>query len=412
MNTKATNTEDAYEKFLVEYPEGSLSDSVRQLLWDVAFSNANSINTIEALSSVIKKYPDAPQVEATKNALWQKEWKSTLEMNSRNSFVLFSENYPNAPQVKDALKKIEEIDWNETVAAGNTESYENFISNYPNSTKINEADSIVKYLRRIDELNDIVNQARESIGKYQISETKDLINNIENNDPRTFLLFKDSISKIISIVEPMLNNTLGKFRFFKNGVEGYYVFGIDKDENTLYFIFQSFVNGKVLPNTINEETGISGYFKFGTKPGQLFLDWNTSNEVNDKNFMKNLNTMNISKLGNDVTLKLFNGTIYKKISDDFEAEIESEIKPAQPKNKAKKYVWFCGEQYEEGTNFSSALPDEWEMRANLYCLKNYREGASNIYYSGFNNNGILVTVEGELTGSKHIVLFLCDGSLY
>jgi hypothetical protein len=45
-------------------------------------------------------------------------------------------------------------------------------------------------------------------------------------------------------------------------------------------------------------------------------------------------------------------------------------------------------------------------------MENYREGASSVYYSGYNNAGILVTAVGELTGKKHIILFMCDGSMY
>jgi hypothetical protein len=108
---------------------------------------------------------------------------------------------------------------------------------------------------------------------------------------------------------------------------------------------------------------------------------------------------------NEQTLMLSNGTIYKKGKSELTPSSENEAAP-------KKYVMFCGEEYEEGTDFRNSLPDGWQDRAGYYCMENYREAASNVYYSGFNNDGILVTAVGELTGKKHIVLFLCDGSLY
>lgn len=124
---------------------------------------------------------------------------------------------------------------------------------------------------------------------------------------------------------------------------------------------------------------------------------------------------------NEKTLTLSNGTVYKKSEKTAAATTQqttsaaksanataSETKPAKP----KKYVMFCGQQYEAGTNFRSSLPDDYQERAGYYCLKNYHEGASSVYYSGFNNAGILVTAVGEQTGERHIILFMCNGSLY
>jgi hypothetical protein len=119
------------------------------------------------------------------------------------------------------------------------------------------------------------------------------------------------------------------------------------------------------------------------------------------------------------TLKISNGTIYKKIEvntkntneDDVKSSITTTTK-SENKSKPKKYVMFCGQEYEAGTNFRSSLPGDYQERAGFYCMKNYREGASSVYYSGFNNAGILVTAIGEVTGENHIILFMCNGSLY
>jgi hypothetical protein len=119
------------------------------------------------------------------------------------------------------------------------------------------------------------------------------------------------------------------------------------------------------------------------------------------------------------TLKISNGTIYKRKeantkNTNRDVVKSSTIKSTKSKNqsKPKNYVMFCGEQYEAGTNFRNSLPNDYQQRAGFYCMKNYREAASSVYYSGFNNAGILVTAVGELTGKDHIILFMCDGSIY
>ncbi len=114
---------------------------------------------------------------------------------------------------------------------------------------------------------------------------------------------------------------------------------------------------------------------------------------------------------NDKTVAIANGTVYKLQTEKSVDKVNDEVdRPA--KTKQKKYVMFCGQEYEQGTNFRSSLPSDYQERAGYYCLQNYKEGASSVYYSGFNNAGILVTAVGEMTGERHIILFMCNGSLY
>jgi hypothetical protein len=113
---------------------------------------------------------------------------------------------------------------------------------------------------------------------------------------------------------------------------------------------------------------------------------------------------------NEQTLMISNGTIYKKGKSEVTPSSENEAVPK--KATPKKYVMFCGEEFEEWQIDDDLLPGDWQNRAGNYCLRNYGEGASSVYFSGFNNAGILVTAVGEQTGEKHIILFLCDGSLY
>jgi hypothetical protein len=123
---------------------------------------------------------------------------------------------------------------------------------------------------------------------------------------------------------------------------------------------------------------------------------------------------------NNKTLKIVNGTIYKKVEANAKKSTNKEdpkassekLTGANKQSSTKKYVMFCGQEYEAGTNFRNSLPSDYEERAGSYCLKNYHEGAESVYYSGFNKDGILVTAVGESSGEKHIILFLCNGSLY
>jgi hypothetical protein len=125
-----------------------------------------------------------------------------------------------------------------------------------------------------------------------------------------------------------------------------------------------------------------------------------------------MSTVTISLLQSKPILKLKNGTIYKKLSNHYESDIVSTIKPPAKTSTKKTYINMCGENYESGTDFSSFLPDGWEDRIGYYCLKNYREGASSVWVSGANSNGILIKATGEVSGDTYTILYTCDGDLY
>jgi hypothetical protein len=206
-----------------------------------------------------------------------------------------------------------------------------------------------------------------------------------------------NISRLLTALEEkkkLLKNIMGTYVFNNSGVSVEITLMNNKSAS-----LKAMLNGQQI-NGVNSK----GVYSL-MNDSSLKVDW----------LVPELNKTMSELLYNDLykTLSLTNGNVYKRKSNNDSRKIRSETatnvtKVAKPKN----YVTFCGEQYEEGTKFRKFLPNDYEERAGFYCLKNYREGASSVYYSGFNKAGILVTAVGESTGEKHIILFMCNGGMY
>jgi hypothetical protein len=206
-----------------------------------------------------------------------------------------------------------------------------------------------------------------------------------------------NISRLLTALEEkkkLLKNIMGTYVFNNSGVSVEITLMNNKSAS-----LKAMLNGQQI-NGVNSKGAYSLM-----NDSSLKVEW----------LVPELNKTMSELLYNDLykTLSLTNGNVYKRKSNNDSKKIRSETatnvtKVAKPKN----YVTFCGEQYEEGTKFRKFLPNDYEERAGFYCLKNYREGASSVYYSGFNKAGILVTAVGESTGEKHIILFMCNGGMY
>jgi len=113
------------------------------------------------------------------------------------------------------------------------------------------------------------------------------------------------------------------------------------------------------------------------------------------------------------TVKISNGTLYKKLNpNSIRNSIGTIVTSRTP--KAKRFVMFCGEQYEyyEGINFRNRIPPGSQDRIGYASFRMYKEGLDDLNYVGFNNDGILFEGTGNISGKKHTFLLMCDGTIY
>lgn len=179
------------------------------------------------------------------------------------------------------------------------------------------------------------------------------------------------------------------------GIKGVII--LKSENNSMYHCeIQMYLNNEVVAGF-----PIEGTYVF--KPSnELEFTW----EVPELN--KTMSTMTIVYLPKKQILRLSDGTDYIKKS------VKQTYTVNKPQVVEKNYINLCGNNWEESEIKSNLykLAPNYENRAGFYCVKNYHERVSRVYYSGANESGILMTAIGEVTGKKYTILFTCDGGLY
>jgi outer membrane protein assembly factor BamD (BamD/ComL family) len=400
------NSEEKYLEYLKDYSQYPYADSAKVLLWNVAYSNVSETNTIEAFERFLKKYTEAPQVNLVKIKLWDLAWKKTLEKNNKSGYTAFVKEYPEATQVADAKSIIEEIEWKETQTDGTISSYEFFINKYP-SSKFNEtAETILKQLKQTKFLQDAIENAKDDVAKLHFSHALEMLNNIDSTAPSEYLVTKDSLLSRIAYLKPLVKSTFGRYFVNIKGVEIIMVFGAYGSDSTLFCKLKSFSKGVPI-NGVESD----GSFEFENAGGVLNVTWEL------ENLNSTMSNITVLRNQNKSSLKLVNGTIYKKLSDDYESEIESTVKvavkPSAPSDApAKKIVcqstWKTIRDLED---ILKSISDEWESYVEREVRSEYQEFTENIQITGANNRGIYITATGNSTGATFKILWTCNGTV-
>ena len=407
IEAKEKNSEDGYLLFLKDFALPPYTDSAKFDLWEFAFRQASSIGTKAAYERYNKSYPKSPRVKDAKQRMADSDWNEIKSRTNRSDFVNFIWAYPEATQLNEAKKTLEGIDWKEASSLGTIDSYDSFLRVYPESVHKKDANERLQSLRQRNTFEDAIEGAIYQLYKFQLTDAESTLYGMDIEAPKDIMDNRDSLLARIKFLRPLLKQIPGKYIVNSSGVELILLFGVKDDygDSTLYCKLKGFSKGVPIRGIETE-----GTYDFDKASGQLVANWDRD-EFN--NTMSRLTVMNQQ---GKTALKLQNGTVYRKLSNDYNSDIESTVKvTAKSKSTISSkttYITVCGSRYENGTNFSSMLPSGWENRVGFYCLKNYHESLSTVYVSGAVNNGILIKATGEVTGSTYTILYTCSGELF
>lgn len=107
--TRATNTIEAYEDFLRQYPKSEFSSEARLLLEQLCYKQAKSKNTIEAYEDFIKRFPDGKFAGEARLLLEPLCFKNTKSQNTILAHREFLKKFPDSKfydEVKHSLKTL------------------------------------------------------------------------------------------------------------------------------------------------------------------------------------------------------------------------------------------------------------------------------------------------------------------
>jgi hypothetical protein len=405
---KYVNTEDAYQLYLDTYSMALYTDSAKSLLWEAAFKDVTEKNIRSAYLNYTEKYPYSPRIPEVKKVLMSLDWMDTKFRNAKAEYLKFIYAYPDSEHVPEANAILEKIEWNESQELGTIDAYQNFINLYPHSTHFKEADSTIYILKRRVEYDRMQIEATEKLSELRIYEAEKILSNIDSMAPLNYLHVKDSMNARIKYLKSMLKQSLGRYLHNTSGVEVIIVLGVDENDSSLYCKLKGFSNGVEI-NGVESD----GSFQYGLSSGILEVNW----EVNE--FNKTMSQITIITLQGKPALKLANGTVYKKISNDYSADIKSTVTSSsktsssqQNKPSSKKIV--CNSTWNsiaELTNLLQEITYEWKETVEETIRSKYREFIDYVNVTGANSQGILLEAQGNVTGIKYKVLWTCNGSI-
>lgn len=100
---KQTNTIEAYNTFVLQYPDAAEVQEAIERRNKLAFDAAEAANTLEAYKSYIEAYPDAKQANKAWQYIYRIEYNNVLNINTEDAFRSYAGSYPKSPYSSDAL---------------------------------------------------------------------------------------------------------------------------------------------------------------------------------------------------------------------------------------------------------------------------------------------------------------------
>jgi hypothetical protein len=140
--SKNANSEEAYQKFLRQFPTSIQKDRAIELRDEVAFLNALKANTYFAFEGYLKKYPQSARRKDATQRYDQLLFENKTKDKKLRSYESFAEEFPQSPFWEDAVKNIFQI----KTSSGLPQDFNNFISKYSLSKYVTQARDILQYL--------------------------------------------------------------------------------------------------------------------------------------------------------------------------------------------------------------------------------------------------------------------------
>lgn len=139
QEAKATNTLEAYERFLFLYPNATeAADAIVQR--DVMeFETVREKDIIFVYNEFIARHPKSALIEEAIKIRDLKSYELVANTADLADLDFFIANYPTAPQVEDALQARYKLAFNLAVKANTIEGYQYFIEHNPLTKYIPEA---------------------------------------------------------------------------------------------------------------------------------------------------------------------------------------------------------------------------------------------------------------------------------
>ena len=144
---KASNTVEAYDGFLISFPNSKSTNTCRNYRNDLAYKLATAAGTVDALDEYIMTYPDAENIKDVTKARDQLATTQALKANTEEALVNFLRRYPTAIQAPQIQQRLNALAFENVKSANTIDGYQSYISKYPESVFVMQAKEKLEFLQ-------------------------------------------------------------------------------------------------------------------------------------------------------------------------------------------------------------------------------------------------------------------------
>jgi hypothetical protein len=136
---KAKNTVEAYDAFLLAFPNSTSATVCRNYRNDRAYELAKQEGTVEALDRYLTTYPDAENAAEVTKVRDLAATNETLKANTEEAMENFLQRYPNAIQAPQIQQRLNAVAFENAKAANTVDAFREYIARFPDSVFIIQA---------------------------------------------------------------------------------------------------------------------------------------------------------------------------------------------------------------------------------------------------------------------------------
>ena len=127
---ETTNTEQAYQQFIIEHPGSPQVPEAKRHIRELAFAAAGNTNTIEAWDGFLKRFGDAADSDEVKQANWKlekEEFDVAIQSASVSTLEGVITKFPQSARLAAARVALENAKFAVAEKANTEAEYQNFI---------------------------------------------------------------------------------------------------------------------------------------------------------------------------------------------------------------------------------------------------------------------------------------------
>ncbi|HNR67983.1 MAG TPA: hypothetical protein PKN24_08040 [bacterium] len=122
------DTIEAYETFLVKYPESEHSDYAKKFVDRLQWKKCQEQNTVKSYQYYISRFPKGEKITEAEEALDKLQWSRYQEQNTIEAYQEYLSLNPEGRFFGQAIKNIDNIQWQKAQQINTIEAYQDLLN--------------------------------------------------------------------------------------------------------------------------------------------------------------------------------------------------------------------------------------------------------------------------------------------